>query len=412
MARRNGQGPRGLNEVTEKFRRGEHRLIKLLEEEGLISDRERDSLLQQVSQSVSQKRAGEMLNTAHTVHNKIIQVLRRGKAPVDARERTELEVLYEVTRLTQCCDDGEKVFARLLELICAAIPYEHGTVFLMSGDPPALKVASSHGPVVDLIPGVKFDLGFGFSSWVAKQRKPILLTELHRGMQAGGMEVGSFLSVPMIVQNELIGVINLSHPREKGFTEDHLRLLVLIAGQAASVIQRILMYENMQRLAITDELTGLTNRRHFLQRLDAEIERARRYEYPFSIVMIDIDHFKRINDAHGHVLGDRVLADMGKLLRKIARGSDLPARYGGEEFVILMPMTDAERAFQACERIRAAVEEHIFPRRKKLTVSLGLSTFPFDAAAAPELVRRADLAMYTAKRDGRNRTVLPQRAAA
>lgn len=412
MARRNGQGPRGLNEMTEKFRRGEHRLIKILEEEGLINARERENLIQQVSQSVAQKRAGEMLNTAHTVHNKIIQVLRRGKVPVEARERTELEVLYEVTRLTQGCDDREKVFGRLLDLIRTAIPFEHGTLFLMSGEPPALQVAASHGPVVDLISGVRFDLGFGFSSWVAKQQKPILLNELHKGRQVEGVEVGSFLSVPMIVQNELIGVINLSHPRAKGFTEDHLRLMVLIAGQGASVIQRILMYEHLQRLAITDDLTGLTNRRHFLERLDAEIERARRYEYPFSVAMIDIDHFKKINDAHGHAVGDRVLADMGSLLRKVARGSDLPARYGGEEFVILMPMTDADHALQACERLRAAVAEHIFPRRKKLTVSVGLSTFPADAATALELLRRADGAMYSAKRDGRNRTVSVHRAAA
>ncbi len=405
MVRRNGHGPGQLQDVTDKFRKGEQRLIRLLEEEGLISTRERDHLVEQVSHAAAQKRASEVLGAAHTVHNKIIQVLRRSKLSSDSREGGDLEVLYEVTRLTQTCDERQKLLDRLLELVAQAVPYENATLFLVDLETKQLSVAASKGETVDLIGDVRFDSGFGFSSWVAKQQKPILLSELHRGRRQTGIEVGSFLSAPLIVQGELIGVLNLSHSKQKVFNEEHLRVLVLVAGQSASVIQRLLMYEQMKRLAITDELTGLWNRRYFMQHLQDEIDRGRRYQQSFAIAMIDVDHFKMINDALGHPVGDRVLADMGRLLRKLGRASDLLARYGGEEFAILMPMADAEHAVMAAERLRTAISDHIFPRRKKLSVSIGLACFPADGANGADLLKRADSALYEAKRNGRNCTV-------
>lgn len=402
MARRNGQGPKQLLEMTEKFRKGERRLLKLMEEEGLITERERDGLVKKITQAASQKRASEVLGAAHTVHNKIIQVLRKGKAADAGSGPVELEVLYEITRLTQTCDDRARLFDRLLELVKQAIAYEHATLFLVDTASQQLSVAAQKGEVVDLIGGVKFDLGSGFSSWVAKQQKPVLLTELHRGRRSNGSVVGSFMSVPLIVQGELIGVLNLSHPKPKAFGEDNLRMLILVAGQSAAVIQRFLMYEEMSRLAITDDLTGLYNRRHFLERLRSEIDRAQRYGTHFSLAMIDIDHFKEINDSHGHALGDRVLADMGNLLRKYARCSDLAARYGGEEFVVLMPMTNPERAMMAAERFRTTISDHTFPRRKKLTASIGFASYPEDGTTSQEILKKADRALYEAKRSGRN----------
>ena len=412
MARRNGQGTRQLQVVTERFRKGEHRLLRQLEEDGFLSASEREGLVQQMSRAAAQKRASEVLSAAHAVQNKIVLALRRSKAPAEARDKTELDVLYEIAQLTQKGDDHEKLFDRLLDCVRQMIPFEHATLFIVNRESKRLTVGARRGEIVDLIGGVEFDYGYGFSSWVAKQQKPILLSELHRGRRPSGVQVGSLLSVPLIVQGELIGVLNLSHPRPKAFSEDHLRMLILIAGQAASVIQRLLMYEEMALLAITDEVTGIWNRRHFLQRLQDEIDRARRYGLCFSVAMIDLDHFKVINDAHGHAVGDRILADMGRLLRKIARASDVPARYGGEEFVILMPMTDPEHGWMAAERLRAAIGDHIFPRRKKLTVSIGLACYPEDGRTSGELLKRADSALYEAKRTGRDRTVRRPRVAA
>jgi diguanylate cyclase (GGDEF)-like protein len=406
MRRRNGNGSQQLQDVTEKLRRGELKLVRVMEEEGLITERERTGLLDQIQRAVSQKRSSEVLATAHTIHNKLIRVLQTSKGGTDKRESSELDVLMELSRLIQTTAEREKVLEQILDLIAQGIPYENGTLFILNRATGQLSVASVRGQHVDLISGVHFDLGYGFSSWVAKQKKPILLGDLHQVARAGRADIGSFLSVPMVVQGELIGVLNLAHSSNQAFNEEHLRLLTLIAAQAAAILQRVLMYEEMARLAITDDLTGLYNRRHFQDRLAHEIRRAQRYGQGFSVIYLDIDHFKMINDNWGHALGDRILADMGKVLLRWGRSSDLIARFGGEEFVALLPMTDADRAVRAAERLRCMVEEHSFPRRKRLTISLGISTYPADGEAGDELLRKADAALYLAKRLGRNRAVV------
>jgi diguanylate cyclase (GGDEF)-like protein len=407
MRRRNGIGSQQLQDVTEKFRRGELKLIKVLEEAGYLTERERAAFLDKIHRAVAQKRSSEVLATASTLHAKIVRILQtsrtdRGEA---RRENQELETLMEVSRIIQTTTRREEAFEKLLQLVRQSIPFENATLFVLNRASNQLVVGTIVGEHIDLIPGVQFDHGFGFSSWVAKQKKPILLNELHRSARDDGPQVGSFLSVPLVVQQELIGVLNLSHPGNQAFSEDHLRLLTLIAGQAAAILQRVLMYEEMARLAITDELTGLYNRRHFGTRVAEEIARSRRHGRPFSLLFLDIDHFKRINDTYGHVVGDRILADLGKLLHRWARSSDLLARYGGEEFVVLLPETETSPALAAADRLRQAVEEHSFPRRKRLTVSIGVASYPADGQAEDELLKVADQALYQAKRLGRNRTM-------
>lgn len=408
MRRRNGNGSQQLQDITEKFRRGETKLVKVLEEAGYITERERAAFIDKIQKAVAQKRSSEVLATAHSIHNRIIRILQDSKperGEAGRRENQELEILMEVGRIIQTTTRREDAFEKLLELIRLVIPYENATLFVLNRGTNQLGVGAVRGEHVDLIAGVQFDHGYGFSSWVAKQKKPILLNELHRSARPDGPQVGSFLSVPLVVQQELIGVLNLSHPGNQSFTEDHLRMLTLIAGQAAAILQRVLMYEEMARLAITDELTGVYNRRYFGLRLDEEIARSRRHGHPFSLLFIDLDNFKRINDTYGHVLGDRILADLGKLLQRWARSTDLLARFGGEEFVALLPVTDCGQALAAADRLRRTVEEHSFPRRKRLTISIGVATYPSDGAAEEDLIKVADQALYQAKRMGKNRTM-------
>jgi diguanylate cyclase (GGDEF)-like protein len=412
MRRRNGNGTQQLQDVTEKFRRGELKLIRIMEEEGLITERERTGLADRVERAVTQKRSSEVLATAHSIHNRLIRTLQTAKT---AGEKTgpppELEVLGEMSRLIQSNVGRDRLFEQILDLIGQGIPYENGTIFMLNRATGQLAPAGVRGAHVDLIGGVHFDLGFGFSSWVAKQKKPILLNDLHSSRRDARPDIGSFLSVPMVVQGELIGVLNLAHPSNAAFNDDHLRLLTLIASQAAAILQRVLMYEEMARLAVTDDLTALYNRRHFHDRLAEEIRRGQRYSCCFSVLYVDIDNFKVINDTWGHALGDRILADLGKVLKKWGRSSDLVARIGGEEFAALLPMTDAAAATRAADRLREMVADHSFPRRKRLTVSLGIASFPGDGQTAEDLLKKADAALYTAKKLGRNRTVASGAAA-
>ncbi|MCX7990458.1 MAG: diguanylate cyclase [Proteobacteria bacterium] len=162
----------------------------------------------------------------------------------------------------------------------------------------------------------------------------------------------------------------------------------------------------LETLAITDGLTGAYNHRYFYKRLTEEFERARRYGTSLSLIMIDIDFFKKINDKYGHLIGDAVLADLAKLLRQNIRKHDVFARYGGEEFAIILPHTNYEGAKHEAERLRKAVENNKFAHVEKegeVTISLGCVSYPDASAEKPEdLVRFADSALYTAKNSGRN----------
>lgn len=167
------------------------------------------------------------------------------------------------------------------------------------------------------------------------------------------------------------------------------------------------IFRQRERGALHDELTGLYNRRFFRSALARLVAESRRYHQPFSLLMVDVDHFKRYNDLNGHPAGDRCLAEVARLLRETAREVDQVVRYGGEEFALLLPRCPKHEATQVAERHRRAIEDHPFPGQDtqpggNLTISLGVATFPNDAQTARDLIHRADGALYAAKQAGRN----------
>jgi diguanylate cyclase (GGDEF)-like protein len=402
---RNGSGSAVLRDASTKFKRSYDRLIRTAETCGVFSTREATRCSAVLEKSLTQKRASDIICSASSLADRITKAMGKSAVTLVGPEKKELEVLFEISKMIQWTQDPEKTFRTLLVLIKEAIPYQNATLFLMDKQEKQLHAVMTHGSSIDLIPEVRFDHGQGFSGWVAKEKKPVLLKDLRADRKEEASEVASFLSVPLIVQGELIGVINLSHSKPGSFDEDDLRLLTLISGQAASAIHKHLLYKEMETMAITDSLTGLYNRRHFLEKLGGEVLRSRRYGHSFSVIMVDIDHFKRINDMCGHSVGDAILKEFGALLERCARGSDVVARYGGEEFVILLPCTGRASALAAAERIRMDIEKHVFPRRKRLTVSMGVATFPHSAADHLELLARADEALYAAKKTGRNKAL-------
>ena len=179
----------------------------------------------------------------------------------------------------------------------------------------------------------------------------------------------------------------------------------ILVSQFAPAVRRIRLYERVQELAIRDGLTGVFVRRHFLSRLQEEVARAARHDLPLAFLMVDLDHFKRINDTYGHLVGDAVLREAAALLRTQVRDVDLVGRYGGEEFGIGLLDTAPAQAQLVAERIRQAMGAAAFrayDERLAITVSIGIAVFPQDAADAAELVEHADAAMYQAKQAGRN----------
>jgi diguanylate cyclase (GGDEF)-like protein len=219
-----------------------------------------------------------------------------------------------------------------------------------------------------------------------------------------------FVLVPVITDDAVIALMRLSRPSKKPFTADELRFLEAVANQTALALERVKLIAFLENLSITDALTGIANRRHFEWRLSEEIERARRYKYPLSTLMLDLDHFKQVNDNYGHQIGDIVLQQVAQRLRRILRRTDFLARYGGEEFIVLAPQTPADRALILAERLRQVIAESPIPVADNLqihiTISIGVAVFPNHAQNESELVRAADAALYKAKQMGRNRVCM------
>lgn len=195
----------------------------------------------------------------------------------------------------------------------------------------------------------------------------------------------------------------------KGVRQEDQHKFAILAHQFALALRRIKLYQDIERLAITDSLTELHTRRYFLERFEEEIGRAALRKTELSILMIDVDHFKQFNDQYGHLTGDRILNKIGKIIKDSIREIDIAGRYGGEEFCVALPETDLDGAFLAAERIRIAAEAaeiRAYDHVVKVTISLGVATFPPSGHSVDELIDKADWALYRAKTMGRNRSVV------
>jgi diguanylate cyclase (GGDEF)-like protein len=213
-----------------------------------------------------------------------------------------------------------------------------------------------------------------------------------------GTRPGSFLSVPLIVSKDLVGVLNVGHSRPGAFTEADRDLLSSAGAILASTLSRQLAFDEARRRSVTDELTGLANREQLESRLAEEIEKARRYGYPFSLVLVDPDRFSALNQAYGRPYGDSCLVSLAGLLRSVVRKSDLVARLGpGDEFAVLLPHQGDVPARAAGERIKAAIDAHAFPRRRRLTAQVGVVTYPAHADSPEALLRAAEGALPKAR---------------
>jgi len=226
--------------------------------------------------------------------------------------------------------------------------------------------------------------------------------------QASAFHTRSILAVPLLARGRVLGLIELVNgPSDPAFSNDDLTTLTAIADYAAIAIENARNFRRVQELTITDEHTGCYNARHLRAQLDHEVKRSSRFRHPLSLVFLDLDHFKGINDMHGHLVGSATLKEVGDLLMTLGRNNlDAVFRYGGDEFAVLLVETDADGATVIAQRICEAFRGRSFLKDQgldvRLTASVGVATFPDHATSALDLIRAADFAMYAAKARGRD----------
>ncbi len=322
---------------------------------------------------------------------------------------SELSILYDVARTVTSTLEPTEVLNRITELVPRRLKVPKFSVMLVNalGDL-EVKQALPTGSE-----GMTFAMGEGICGVAAATRKAQYVGDLEQGalfkVRGGtGKGRGSLLAVPMVHGGELLGVLNFERPEMASFSAEEIEFFTGVADQTALALQNARLHAQTVELSITDPLTGVANRRYLFQHLEAEINRANRFGTQLSMLMIDIDHFKKLNDTSGHSAGDAVLREVCQLMKGMVRRVDTLARYGGEEFVVVLPQVTHAEAIEVAEKLRRAVETAPIPYREgqpdgKVTVSIGVANLPIDATDLKPLVDCADSALYASKRGGRNR---------
>lgn len=328
------------------------------------------------------------------------------------RRVSEVSLLYDVSRSLNATLQLPELLSRISQLVGERLKVPKFSIMLLEDG--RLEVKSAY-PTADVI-GMVFDVGNGACGRAAETRKAVYVadleadTEIYVRKRPSTPESGSLLAIPMIHQDTVMGVLNLERPEKNAFAQDEIELLSAVASQAAIAVQNARLHEQTVALSITDPLTGAPNRRHLMTRLEMEVARANRFGTQLSVLMVDIDHFKQLNDLNGHRAGDEVLRKVCDLLRANVRKVDLLARYGGEEFVIILPQVTKDEGWEVAEKLRKVIEETDFEYGKtqplgKITISVGLANLPVDAESQENLVDCADSALYACKRAGRNKAI-------
>jgi diguanylate cyclase (GGDEF)-like protein len=403
MKQRNGAGSKRLVEATERFIRSEQKLLQVLGGRRILKKNECEHFAKDLALSAAKKRSSDVFASAISINRKVMAVLARGKGS-EARARvSDAEVLAELSEIAQRDGAPGAAFRAALEQICQAVPFENATLFVLDRDTHTLVEAATVGERIDLIGHVRFDRGLGFSSWVAQSRKPVLLNDLHREGGSEAPTVRSFLAVPILVSGDLVGVINLSHSRPGAFDEESAKRIALMMLPVSAMVTRQVLLREAERLGTTDEATSLFNKRAFDRSLENEMGKAKRYGHKLSVVVLDVGASRE----RGTAVRTQVLSDMGKALKRAARGSDCVARYGEDEFRILLPHTDTPEALIAAHRLRSLVEKQATARRRKVTVNIGVASFPADGQDPSSLNTRAERALLQAKQGEKPATIEP-----
>ena len=326
----------------------------------------------------------------------------------EQRRSRYLEFLNRVSKTAISSQEPEAMMAEIVGEIQKNFRFDHIGIGILDYASKDIEIKAEAGTSERTL-GRRVPLGVGIMGRVARSGEMSLMQTQSEGKLLGILpESNSVLCVPIAYSETLLGVLNVESTAENAFAQQEVLILRTLADLLATALHNAFVFQKMQQQSITDGLTGIKTRRYFNEALQSEWKRASRSGRPFSVVLIDLDKFKTVNDTLGHLEGDLVLARIGRILEQKSRQSNVVARYGGDEFVVLMPETGVEQAQILSERLRLWIATDATMNDRQITASFGVATFPMHGATAEDILHVADMGMYHSKRTGGNRVATPE----
>jgi diguanylate cyclase (GGDEF)-like protein len=336
------------------------------------------------------------------------------------RQLQELEIFHGVAKALTSSLDLDSILQTIMEKMAEYFRPDTWSLLMVDEEKNELYFAIAVGTAAEALKNVRLKVGEGIAGWVAKHGErlivPDVMTDPRFAKRIDEMtqwETRSIVCVPVRSKLRVLGVIQLVNVHLEQFSDQELYFLQSLCDYAAIAIENARSVEKIQELTITDDCTGLYNARHLYKTLEAEVYRSSRFGYEFSVLFIDLDHFKQVNDTHGHLIGSKLLAEIGYLIKAQLRLIDFAFRYGGDEFVVLLPQTGKDSAITVAKRLRDSLRASMFCKEEGLNLnvraSIGMATYPHDAKTPHDVIRQADEMMYLVKNTTRDNIGVAQR---
>ncbi len=323
----------------------------------------------------------------------------------------EIYALYEIAQAMGTSLGVSDTMALIAAKLTNLVPFSCAALFLFDEDTETLRCRFASGIDAEVIQQISVSNGEGLTGWVARNRRPLVNARPSADLEAAGIALSttlqSALVCPLMFNDQFIGTLSVYHTDAGFYRDDHRRLLDRVSEQAGAVIKNSILFEQTQSDSLTDPLTGLPNTRYLFMQLTRELSRAERLQSEISLMVMDLDNFKDINDNHGHHVGDRALCEIARVLRTTIRPYDICVRYAGDEFIVVMSGCGGEEAEQKRDELQRSIDAVFFEarpgKRLRVGVSIGIAVFPHDGDSYEVLLATADSRMYQNKADRKRR---------
>jgi diguanylate cyclase (GGDEF)-like protein len=336
------------------------------------------------------------------------------------RQSQELTIFHDVAKALTSSLDLDSILQTIMEKMAEYFRPDTWSLLMVDDERDELYFAIAVGSASEALKNLRLKVGEGIAGYVAKNGErlivPDVMTDPRFAKRIDEMtkwETRSIVCFPVRSRLRVLGVIQLVNVDMEHFGDQEIFFLQSLCDYAAIAIENARAVEKIQELTITDDCTGLYNARHLYKTLETEVYRSSRFGYEFTVVFIDLDHFKQVNDTHGHLIGSKLLSEIGYLIKAQLRLIDFAFRYGGDEFVVLLPQTGKDQALVVAKRLRDSLRTSMFCREEGLDLnvraSMGVATYPHDAKTPHDIIRQADEMMYLVKNTSRDNIGIAQR---